>query len=184
MVKKPIEECRRILVLGSGGAGKSTFARKLSKILDLPVVHLDKHFWKSGWNPMDTKRWMQEVERLIEAEEWVMDGNYDGSLELRLSRTDAVFYLDFSTPLCLFRACKRVFQYIGKSRPDMAPGCQERFSLEFLNWIATFRKNIRPRMLKLLSAKKGNFLLVTFNNPRQLDRYLEYLDEAPKEMSA
>ncbi len=175
MAEKPIEDCRRILILGSGGAGKSTFARKLAERLNIPVVHLDRHFWRSGWCPMEASDWTAEVERLVKAEKWIMDGNYDGSLKIRLARADAVFYLDFSTTLCLFRACRRWWRYLGKNRPDMAPGCPERLSLEFLVWIAGFRKHTRPNVLKILAEKRESVPLITFTGPRQVERYLEGL---------
>ena len=70
----------RIIIIGCGGAGKSTLARKLGEVLDLPVVHLDKLFWKPGW--VETSR--EEFDALLAMElakdKWIMDGNFNRTM--------------------------------------------------------------------------------------------------------
>ena len=40
---------RRVLVIGICGAGKSTFSQVLAARTGLPLIHLDKEFWRPGW---------------------------------------------------------------------------------------------------------------------------------------
>src|SRR4051794_10978137 len=93
----------RILVIGSGGAGKSTLARRMGQVLDLPVVHLDVLFWKPGWIETPRPEFERKFGAIIEGPRWVMDGNYSGTLELRIRAADSVVFLDFPPLLCLWR---------------------------------------------------------------------------------
>ncbi len=81
---------RRILVLGSGGAGKSTFTRQLSEKIGLPVIHLDSYFWNSGWVETPKDEWIPLVCELSRRSEWIMDGNYSGTIHVRLKHADTV----------------------------------------------------------------------------------------------
>ena len=108
-----LRERRRILVVGSGGAGKSTFARRLGELTGLPVVHLDRHFWRPGWNPTPTNEWNETVAQLAAAPEWIMDGNFGGSLAIRGPRCDAVVFFDFPRVLCLWSVLKRWCRFRG-----------------------------------------------------------------------
>src|SRR5688572_30960534 len=77
------DKMKRILVIGSGGAGKSTFARRLGKILSIEVIHLDSIYWRPGWIETPKQEWKKRVEHLIAGDSWIMDGNYSGTLQLR-----------------------------------------------------------------------------------------------------
>ena len=85
---------RRVLVIGSGGAGKSTFAARLAARTGLPLIHLDACFWRSGWDPTPPDEWARRVADLMSRQEWVMDGNYGGTLDARLAACDTVIFLD------------------------------------------------------------------------------------------
>src|SRR5262245_61476551 len=126
---------KKILVVGSGGAGKSTFARRLSNILDIDVVHLDTHYWKPGWVGTPEGEWRDNIEALVERDSWIMDGNYSNTLDIRLKACDAVIFLDLATRVCLWRVIKRMVEYRNRKRPDLAEGCRERFDLDFLLWV-------------------------------------------------
>ena len=75
----------------------------MAEILDLPVIHLDRHFWKPGWVEPDKSEWAQRVVELASDGEWVMDGNYGGSIHLRLPRAEAAVLLDFPVWQCISR---------------------------------------------------------------------------------
>ena len=74
---------KRILIIGCGGAGKSTLARQLGKKLNLPVVHLDKIWWLPNWQ----NRTKEEFDILLKEELtkpcWIIDGNYQRTFEQR-----------------------------------------------------------------------------------------------------
>lgn len=129
----------RILVLGSPGAGKSTFSRRLGAVLEIPVIHLDAHFWEPGWEKPEREAWIETQRELIDSsEEWIMDGNYGSTVEVRLRAAETVILLGFSKYRCLYRLLKRRIQYRNRSRPDMAEGCPEKVDIEFLRYIWNF----------------------------------------------
>lgn len=134
---------KRILVLGSGGAGKSTFCRQLSEKIDLPVIHLDSYFWNSGWVETPKDEWVPLVCELSKRSEWIMDGNYSGTIDLRMKHADTVIFLDYNRLTCTLGVLKRVITNYGRVRCDMPEGCHERFSLEFMKWIWNYPSRSR-----------------------------------------
>ena len=98
---------RRVVVTGMAGAGKSTFSRALSAKTGLPVIHLDVHFWKPGWVPTPDDEWREKQRGLLAGEEWIVDGNYHATLDLRLERADTVVFLDTPWWICARRAFAR-----------------------------------------------------------------------------
>lgn len=141
---------RRVLVIGISGAGKSTFARTLAGRTGLPLIHLDKEFWQPGWKITPSVDWRAKVAELIKRDAWIMDGNYGGTLDVRLPRADAVVWFDYPRHVCLRRALWRVVTTYGKVRPDLAPGCPEKIDLEFLRYIWDFNAKSRPQILSAL----------------------------------
>jgi adenylate kinase family enzyme len=164
---------KRILVIGSGGAGKSTFARELGAILGLPVIHLDKVYWRPGWEKPSKTEWARTVDGLIAQHEWIMDGNFGGTLPQRVKRADAIILLDVSRWVCLWRVAKRFVKYRGRHRPDMTPGCHERFDREFIKWIWHYPSKSRPAKLALLSVTGPEQRVVILHSTREARRFLE-----------
>ena len=141
---------QRVLVIGSGGSGKSTFATQLGEVLNLEVSHLDKFYWKSGWVESEPDEWIKTVTELIEKESWIIDGNYSGTLKLRIQKADAIVFLDMPRVLCLWRIVKRFLLYRDGTRPDMAEGCRESLNFEFVSWVWNYPRRSRPKIIKLL----------------------------------
>lgn len=162
---------RRILIVGSGGAGKSTLSRQLAEQWDLPVIHLDALFWQPGWNPTPRPEFMEKVKIELTKPEWIIDGNYDSSIELRAQYADLIIFLDFSNILCLYRACKRAWKYRGTTRPDMGKDCLEKMDWEFARWIWRFPKDARPKIVSLLSKAKVD--VITLKSPKEAQRWLQ-----------
>lgn len=164
---------QRILVIGSPGAGKSTLARELSRRTGLPVVHLDAEYWRPGWIGPDTDEWIARTREIVAGERWIIDGNYGSTLGRRLSRADTVIWLDYPTGLCLWRVIRRVVTMHGRTRPDMAEGCPERFNLDFLGYVFRFRGEWRERNRVALSGFHGKIL--HFAKPAQTREWLASL---------
>lgn len=151
---------KRILIVGCCGAGKSTIARKLKACLGLPVIHLDQHYHLPNWEEPSTEVWRNRVSQLVNGERWIMDGNYGGSLDIRLPVADTVIFMDYPTSTCLWRVLTRTWKYRGTVRPDMPAGCRERFDLNFLHYVATFNIVRRPILLKQIEAFHGRTVLL------------------------
>ena len=151
----------RILIIGCGGAGKSTLSKQLGDAMNLPVYHLDKLWWKPGWVEESVEHFDAELAKILKQKQWIIDGNYNRTLPERLKYADAVIFLDYSSWLCLFRALKRIFRWRGQVRPDMGTGCPERLDLEFLRYIWTYNRDMRPRTEASLSAFSGPVIRLT-----------------------
>jgi adenylate kinase family enzyme len=151
---------RKVLILGCAGAGKSTLARRIGRITGLPIIHLDQHYWLPGWREPDRATWLQRVSALIAQPRWVMDGNFGGTLELRLAAADTAIFLDFPTRVCLARVLRRVIGSLGRTREDMAPGCLERFDFLFLRYVYRYRRVDRSRHFAALEAFGGKLIIL------------------------
>ena len=170
---------RRILVIGSGGAGKSMVSARLGERLGLPVIHLDAHYWQPAWVEPPKAVWEQTVRRLLSGEAWVMDGNYGGTLDLRLAAADTVVFLDLPRWRCLGRVLRRRVRFHGRSRPDMAPGCSERLTSSFVRWIWNYPRDRRPRLLIKLRALEQEKCVVVLRSPGEVRRFLRRLTPPP-----
>ena len=165
---------KRIVIIGCGGAGKSTLARQLGEKLDIPVVHLDKLFWNPGWVEKSKKEFDALHEQELAKEKWIMDGNFNRTMPQRIARCDTVIYLDFSRIVCLLGVLKRVLTTYGKVRPDMGEGCPERIDFEFLKWVWSYNKNKRERNYKLLNEAQHAETIV-LKNRRMVRKFLAQL---------
>ncbi len=162
---------KRIVVIGSGGSGKSTFSRRLGEKLDIPVVHLDRLYWMAGWQRRPTGEWLGALSRELEREAWVMDGNFGATRRLRLERADTVIFLDLPRYLCMYRILKRTLLYRSGNRPDMADGCRERFDPEFIAWVWNFPARSRARLLDELRSFPEKDVII-LKSRRAVTRFL------------
>jgi len=163
---------KRVMIIGSCGAGKSILAQKLQKKINLPLYHLDQLYWKENWTETPKEEWQLIAKKLVDKEEWIIDGNYGSTMDLRLNRADTIIYLNVPTYIALYRVIKRTCMHWRKTRPDMAPGCKERFDLAFLHYVLTFNlRNRKPIHEKLnrLGADKKLFIL---KSNQEVDSFL------------
>ncbi len=159
------------MITGCGGAGKSTFSLALSEKLGLPVYHLDKYYWRD-WKETPAEEWKRTVTDIADKDEWIIDGNYSGTLDIRLKRADTLIFLDYSTFTCLKGAIKRIIKHKGTVRPDMGEGCVERFDLSFIMWIIGFRGKPRRRLMKLIKEYGSEVNVVILKNRKSANDFL------------
>ena len=164
----------RVIIIGCGGAGKSTLAQKMGEKTGLPVVHLDKLFWKPGWVESTPEEIDEKIRQELDKPQWIMDGNFNRTLPMRVARADTVIYLDFSRMACLLGVLKRVLTTYGKVRPDMGEGCPERIDFEFLKWVWNYNKNKRERNYRLLNEAEHAETIV-LKNRRAVKKFLAQL---------
>lgn len=161
----------RIIIVGCGGAGKSTLAQQLGAKTGLPVIHLDKLFWKPGWEEREPEEFDSILREEMARDRWIMDGNFNRTMPERLSRCDTVIYLDYHRLTCLLGVIKRVLTTHGTVRPDMGEGCPERIDFEFLKWVWNFKKNKRSRYYEQF-GKATHARVLIFKNRRQTRKFL------------
>ena len=166
----------RIMIIGCGGAGKSTLARKLGEILKLPVVHLDQIYWSPGnWEHLTKEEFDTRLSSELEKSQWIMDGNFNRTMPMRIARCDTIIYLDFNRFTCICQWIKRVITNWGRHRVDMAPGCKEWFDPEFFKWLWNYNREHRENNYRLLNEAEGVETIV-LKNRRMVKRFLRSLE--------
>jgi adenylate kinase family enzyme len=168
---------QRAAVVGSGGAGKSTFARALGRVTDLPVVHLDEHFWHPGWVETPREEWALAQGALVAQDRWIIEGNYSNTFDVRFARADTVIVLAFPRRVCIYRALKRVA--LNWHRETQAQGCPEHFDITFLRWLWEFPRNGRPKLDAALQRFEGHLSVVQLRTPAAARTYLSGLAQYP-----
>lgn len=166
----------RIVIIGCGGSGKSTLARRLGEQLKLPVVHLDKLFWHPGWVESTDEEFDAKLAAELEKSQWIMDGNFNRTMELRLAKCDTVIYLDYSRLVCLWGVLCRIVKSYGKTRPDMGEGCPERIDFEFLKWVWNYNRDKRERNYRCLNDAT-HAQTYALKSRRQLKKFLKTLQD-------
>lgn len=149
---------QRIAILGRGGAGKSTLARRLGERLDLPVVELDGLFWRPDLTPTPPEEWAQVQRRVLAAERWIVDGDlgpFDSALPERLARAELILVLDFPLWRCAWRALRRA-----------------RENTAFWRWVLGYRRRSLPVILAAAAEAGAAERLRLVRDPRSLERLL------------
>ena len=146
-----METINKILVIGSAGSGKTTFSRLLSKKLNLPLIHLDKEYWKAGWVKPEHNEWVEKVSAILVNDKWIIDGNYGSTLEMRVEKADMIIFLDFKRLVCVSGVLKRVFKNRKKQRDDLPEGCIDKLDFKFLKWVWDFPKKYKPNIVNILN---------------------------------
>lgn len=165
----------RIAIVGCGGSGKTHLARQLATLLDLPVTHLDAIYYDQDWNPLAQEEFAARQRELVAAPRWLIEGNYVGTLLIRLDTADTVIFLDLPALTCLLGIAQRRRRYRGGQHKD---GVYDRVTWEFVKYILGYRQTMRPRMRDLL-AEHGSATLITLTSRRAAARFLRTMQVEP-----
>lgn len=171
----------RILVIGSPGAGKSTLARRLSERLGLPLVHLDGEYFGPGWTKPSKAEWRERVQALVARPQWIIDGNYASSFDIRVPRATAIVWLDLPRWRCALNVLWRVARHYGRPRPDLGIAGPEKFDWSFLRWVWSYPDTMRPktaRMIERLRPDQQGFVLRSHSEIPALEAALTRMKEA------
>ncbi|MFD3449416.1 DNA topology modulation protein [Microbacteriaceae bacterium 4G12] len=164
---------KKIVIVGSAGAGKSTLSRQLGAILGIKVYHLDQIFWTKGWISISREELIKYQQQTFKQDSWIIDGNYSSTMDMRFTAADTIIFLNFPRARCLYRVVKRRIQYHKKTRPDMGEGCEERLDLEFLKWVWDYPKTRTPSLLARLEHLKDEKTIIVLHSPKEVKRFLE-----------
>ena len=176
---------RRVVVVGSYGAGKTTLARRLGALLGLEVFHLDALRWLPGWRLRPQPEWDALLARIVAGEAWIVDGNFERTLEPRLRRADTVVVLDFPPLLALARVLRR--RLSRAARVDLAEGCRERLNLQPFAQALGYRRRERRRIEEAVARFAPGARVVVLRRPRDVEALLARLEdeaEAAREVAA
>ena len=158
---------KKIIIIGCSGSGKSTFARKLSAKINIPLYYLDMIWYKPDKTTLTKKEFDEQLGALLDKDMWIIDGNYQRTLEMRLEKCDTIFLLDISTKICLESAKSR----IGKKRMDL-PWLETEFEEDFKQWIRNYRDKSLPKIMELLEKYKTNKQIIIFKSREEADNFL------------
>jgi len=171
-----IRRADRILVVGCSGGVKSTLSQKIATRFGLPYVSIDRDvLWLPGWVQRDKLEQRSIVAEKILSERWIMDGTNPSSFDMRLPRTDVVIWVRMPRLLCIWGAISRWFKWIGRTRPEMAPGCPEKVEWQFLKFIWTFEEKFAPRIMTGLAQHGPEVPVLQLTSRRQMRALLDLL---------
>ena len=162
-----ISNMKNVIIIGCPGSGKSTFARALKEKTGLPLYYLDMLYWNADKTTVSKEVFRERLRKVLSEDEWIIDGNYGSTMDIRMAECDTVFFLDYSADICLSGIKDRM----GKARPDM-PWIETEEDSEFLEFIRSYNTESRPKVLELLN-KYSEKNIIVFNNRDDADAYLK-----------
>ena len=157
---------KKVIIIGCPGSGKSTFARTLQNKTGLPLFYLDMLKWNSDKTTVSKEIFLDRLNGILSEDEWIIDGNYAATIELRMSVCDTVFFLDYPLEVCLSGIKARQ----GKPRPDM-PWIETEDDEEFLEFIRDYNTDSRPKVIELLN-KYSDKNIVVFKSRKEAEQYI------------
>lgn len=157
---------KKVIVIGCPGSGKTTFAEKLNKRTGLPLFHLDAIWHKPDRTHISREEYDERLAEILELEEWIIDGNYSRTLEVRMQASDTIFLFDLPTEVCIQGATDR----LGKARYDV-PWIDTELDPQFKKEIEEFPEKTLPRIYELLERYKENRQVLIFKSRMQADEY-------------
>ena len=166
-------EMKRVIVIGCPGSGKSTFSRKLHEITGIPLYHLDMMFWNADRTTVGKAVFLDRLQDALKKEEWIIDGNYASTMELRVKVCDTVIFLDYPMEVCL----QGIRDRKGKARSDMPWTEPEEDDEEFIEFIRNYNADSRPQVMELLNRYREKEIYI-FTDRSQAEAYLRILHES------
>lgn len=166
---------KKILVIGSPGSGKSTFSKQLSNIINYPLLHIDRIFHIDNDNQITKDELRTKIEYFMKNNDYfIIDGNYSGTLEMRLAYADTIFYFDLEPAICLANVINRCKS--GEIRDDIAPGFDNSIiDPEFIEYVKNFNERQKPRNDLILDKFTGK--IIFFHNYKEVDKFFDNIKQ-------
>ena len=157
---------KKIIVIGCPGSGKSTVSRALHNKTGIPLYHLDMMYWNADKTTVEKNVFLERLSAVLKKDEWIIDGNYGSTMELRMAACDTVIFLDYPLNVCL----NGIEERRGKPRSDM-PWIEIEEDSEFIEFIKNYNKQQKPKVLELLK-KYGDKNIIILESREQADLFL------------
>lgn len=157
---------KKVIVIGCPGSGKSTFSRALHDKTGIPLFHLDMMYWNADRTTVEKSVFRARLAEVIGRDEWIIDGNYGSTMELRMAACDTIFFLDYPLDVCLDGIKARR----GKPRSDM-PWVENGEDAEFIEFIKKYNTESRPKVMQLL-RQYNDKKIVILGSREQADEFL------------
>ena len=161
---------KKVIVIGCPGSGKSTFSRKLRDKTGFPLFCLDKIWHKADRTTVTREEFDEALGRILDGDYYIIDGNYNRTLERRFADCDTVIWMNIPITECI----KGVESRIGKEREDM-PWVETEFSSDFREWIEGFPERETPKILSLIEKYKSEKSIVILRSHAEAQCFIEEL---------
>lgn len=158
---------QKVIVIGCPGSGKSTFSKALHNATGLPLFHLDRMYWNADGTHVPTCVFMERLQKNLEKESWIIDGNYGSTMELRMQFCDTIFFLDYPLDVCIDGVKSRK----GKERTDMPCPTLEDDDKKFMEFIRSYNSVSRPKVADLL-CKYSHKNVIIFKCRNDADEFI------------
>ena len=157
---------KKVIVIGCPGSGKSTISRALHNKTGIPLYHLDMMYWNTDKTTVEKSVFLERLSAVLEKDDWIIDGNYGSTMEMRMAACDTVIFLDYPLDVCLDGIKERR----GKPRSDM-PWIETEEDAEFIEFIKNYNEQQKPKVLELLK-KYDDKNIIIFKSREQADAFL------------
>ena len=157
---------KKVIVIGCPGSGKSTVSRVLHNKTGIPLYHLDMMYWNADKTTVEKSVFLERLSAVLKKDEWIIDGNYGATMELRMAACDTVIFLDYPLDVCLDGIKERH----GKPRSDM-PWIETEEDAEFIEFIRNYDEQQKPKVLELLQKYSDKNIMI-FKSREQADAFL------------
>ena len=158
---------KRVIVIGCPGSGKTTFAEKLNKITGLTLFYLDAIWHKPDKTHIPREEFDRRLLEILATDEWIIDGEYGRTVEMRLKECDTVFLFDLPAEVCLQGVTNR----LGKKRYEM-PWIEKELDPEFETYIKDFANDSLPRLYELIEKYGTEKQVIIFKSRKEADDFL------------
>jgi len=164
------DRMEKVIIIGCPGSGKSTFGRELKRITGLPLYHLDMMYWNEDRTTVSKEIFIERLQEAMSNSKWIIDGNYGGSMEMRIKECDTVFFLDYATELCI----QGIESRKGQPRSDMPWIENDNTDNDFISFINNYNSESRPKVLDLMK-KYASKNIIVFHSREESEEYLSSL---------
>lgn len=172
------------MVMGCSGGGKSSLAIRLSKISGLRLIHMDKFYYHPNWMMCNKDDIIKNVLKVIEGDGWVFDGNHSSTHDVRAQKSQMIIWVDIARWRCIYNVILRSWHYRGQTRPDMAEGCNEQLTWDFIKFIWNFKYRGNVKIAKVMDDNKHRLVVFRLKNYVEIDVFVERFENGEFEIDS